>query len=204
MAEHTPPQVREAASACGAARGGLSRRQLVRAGLSAGTVAATLKSNTVLANGTVCIMASAFSSLDANPLTSQVLTQVGGACIDSQSWTTRTTARVTSDFKLNTKVNDLGFTLPYPGVDSSAWGNVTIAAALVYAGADSKFNQLLRSTLAAYLTAYDRQNGPNGDVVLTTTQCLTIWNNSGVWTEPNGIAFDLDKTLRYFAKIGVV
>jgi hypothetical protein len=201
MAEHTPPQVREAASACGAARGGLSRRQLVRAGLSAGTVAATLKSNTVLANGTVCIMASAFSSLDANPLTSQALTQVGGACIDSQSWTTRTTARVTSDFKLNTKVSDLGFTLPYPGVDSSSWGNVTVAAALVYAGADSKFNQLLRSTVAAYLTAYDL-----GDVgvVLTTTQGLRIWNSSGVWAEPSGIAFDLDKTLRYFAKIGVV
>ena len=204
MAEFIPPQVREARSVRGAARGGLSRRQLVRAGLSVGTVAATLKSNSVLAaSGTVCIMASAFSSLDANPQTSQALTEVAGACISAQSWTTRTTARVTSNFKL-TKLNagsgNLGFSTHYPGVNGN-WNNVTVADALVYAGSDSKFNQLLHSTVAAYLTAYDLQDV---GVVLTRAQCVLIWNSAGVWTDASGLQFDLAKTLRYFDKIGVV
>jgi len=204
MAEPTPPQVREAMFVCGAARGGLSRRQLVRAGLSVGTIAATLKSNSVLAaNGTVCIMASAFSSLDANPRTSQALTEVASACIDAQSWITRTTTRVTSGFKL-TKLNGgsggLGFSTHYPGVNGN-WNSVTVADALVYAGSDPRFDQLLHSTVAAYLTAYDLQDV---GVVLTQLQALTIWNSAGVWTDASGLQFDLAKTLRYFSKIGVI
>ncbi len=204
MSAPTPHQVRTATPTCGAARAGLSRRQLVRAGLSVGTVAATLKSNTVLAaNGTVCIMASAFSSLDVNPLTSQAQTEVAGACLDAQSWNNRTTSRVTTNFKqtkLNGSSNGLGFSTHYPGVNGN-WSSVTVTDALGYAGPDPKFNQLLRSTVAAYLTAYDLQDV---GVVLTRAQALTIWNNAGVWTDPHGLQFDLAKTLRYFDKIGLV
>lgn len=171
---------------------GLSRRQLVRAGLSVAPVVAALKSNTVLAGGGQGngVTASAFASLQANQgRVSNARYKTDCEVRSPQEWMGKS-----SDFKKK-KFQECGF-LANPG---GKYGSTTLDNVL-RSDADDRDAVLARYVVASYLTALEFGN--NRDVLaLTTSQCNTIWNGRGSWVPFAGATWNYPQTVAYFETI---
>ena len=176
---------------------GVSRRQLVRAGLSAAPVVAVLKSNTVLA-GTVgggvgnAVAPSAFASLQANQgRVSQSTSKADYRVTTPAQWL----SSLSPELKTK-KFKDCGFNATLGGKYKA---NVTLAEVLKDTD-NSIVAKLARYVLASYLTA--QQFGDNRDVLaLTTLQCKAIWKGQGVWKPFAGARWDYVQTIAYFETI---
>lgn len=188
------------------AAAGVSRRQIVRAGLSAAPVVAVLKSNSVLAASNN-IAPSAFASLQANQ----------GSVSPSSS---KTEIRVRTPAEWSSKKSDLkkekflssGF-VGAPVIkdkdenkrkDKDKYKDkdkdkVTLEDVLTYDGTSSDA-VLGRYVVASYLTAREFHND-RSVLALTTLQCNEIWNQKGVWTPFAGARWDRLQTIAYFETI---
>ena len=178
---------------------GVSRRQLVRAGLSVAPVVAALKSNTVLAGGARGngVTASAFASLQANQgRVSNVRYKTDCEVRSPKEWIEKS-----SEFKQK-KFKECGF-LADPGgkYGSRADGrrSVTLDDVLRFEGNDRNV-VLARYVVASYLTALEFHN--DRDVLaLTTSQCTSIWNGNGSWSPFAGARLDYAQTIVSFETI---
>lgn len=177
---------------------GVSRRRLVRAGLTAAPVVAALKSNTVLAGAHTCIRPSSFSSLTA----AQMKVSRGRTfnteyrCDSPDSWRTKQ-SRLPTDFKTKTLFlsTTTGF-MTNPGV---AYTGLSLQQVLDLSG--SQNNAILaRYVVAAYLSAM-AFNDDSRAVLLTKAQCRAIWNGQGMWAPFSGATWSLEQTLGYFDKV---
>ena len=179
---------------------GISRRQLVRAGLSVAPVVAALKSNTVLAgsvgggrgNG---VTTSAFASLQAN----RGRVSNGRYKTDCEVRSPRDWNNQSSKLK-DKKFQECGFTATPGGKFSSTKsGNITLNEVLRFEGKDRDV-VLARYVVASYLTA--REFNDSRDVLaLTTSQCNAIWNGQGAWSPFAGARWDYAQTIAYFETI---
>ena len=179
---------------------GISRRQLVRAGLSVAPVVAALKSNTVLAgsvgggrgNG---VTTSAFASLQAN----RGRVSNGRYKTDCEVRSPRDWNNQFSKLK-DKKFQECGFTATPGGKFSSTKsGNITLNEVLRFEGKDRDV-VLARYVVASYLTALQFHN--DRDVLaLTTSQCTSIWNGGGTWSPFAGATWDYAQTIAYFETI---
>ena len=179
---------------------GISRRQLVRAGLSVAPVVAALKSNTVLAgsvgggrgNG---VTTSAFASLQAN----RGRVSNGRYKTDCEVRSPRDWNNQSSKLK-DKKFQECGFTATPGGKFSSTKsGNITLNEVLRFEGKDRDV-VLARYVVASYLTALEFHN--DRDVLaLTTSQCTSIWNGNGSWSPFAGARWDYAQTIVYFETI---
>ncbi|MCE1249435.1 MAG: hypothetical protein LWW82_01745 [Comamonadaceae bacterium] len=171
---------------------GLSRRQLVRAGLGAAPVLAVLKSNTVLAGpGDNAITTSAFASLQANQgrvSNARVVSRM--TVITPAQWASQASPLKKKKFR------DCGFVAPAYG----RFGHgTTLGQVLEFSEGDAD-TLLARSVVASYLTAL--QYGDDREVVaLSTTQCKAIWNGRGSWSPFAGAHWDYPQTMAYFDTI---
>lgn len=177
------------------ARAGLSRRQLVRAGLSAAPVMAALKSNTVLAGDHSCVKPSTFSSLRAAHMKVSVQREIKTdyECRSHGYWK-RHDVGLEKNYKSKTKFisHETGF-VTNPG---SAFTNKSLQQVLDMGG--NQYNTALaRHVVAAYLTAVAHRDDPYA-VMLTRAQCRQIWNGQGVWQPFAGATWTLSQTMAYF------
>lgn len=181
-----------------AAAAGVSRRRLVRAGLTAAPVVAALKSNTVLAGAHTCIRPSSFSSLAA----AQMKVSRGRTfnteyqCDSPDSWRSKQ-SRLPTDFKTKNLFlsTTTGF-LANPGV---AYTGMSLQQVLDLSGSQNNA-VLARYVVAAYLTAV-AFNDDSRTVLLTKAQCRSIWNGQGMWSPFSGATWSLEQTLGYFDKV---
>lgn len=191
----TPPQ-----SATSAA--GLSRRRLVRAGLTAAPVVAALHSNTVLAGGGdhSCIRPSTFSSLKL----AQMKVSRGREIRDdyeckSHGYWKNHNGNLMPNFKsrsfLSSDQSPTGFT-QNPG---GAFTGKSLQQVLDMNG-NANNEALARHVVAAYLSAMSAGNDPSR-VLLSVAQCQAIWNGQGNWSPFAGASWDLDATMNYFEKV---
>ena len=179
---------------------GISRRQLVRAGLSVAPVVAALKSNTVLAGGVGGgqgngVTTSAFASLQAN----QGLVSNGRYKTDCVVRSPKEWENLSSDLK-DKKFKKCGFTAT-PGGEFSGNknGRMTLGDVLSLEG-NGRNVVLARYVVASYLTALEFHN--DRDVLaLTTSQCNSIWNGNGSWSPFAGATWDYAQTIAYFETI---
>ncbi len=177
---------------------GVSRRRLVRAGLSAAPVMAALKSNSVLAGDNTCIRPSSFSSLAA----AQMKVSQGRAIktdfeCKSHGYWKNNNAGLATNFKETTKFlsTSTGFTQD-PG---NAYSKLTIQQVLDQGG-NRNNAALARHVAAAFLTA-TAYNNDSTRVLLTKSQCRAIWNGQGVWSPFAGATWTLAQTMNYFEAI---
>ncbi|MBX3611513.1 MAG: hypothetical protein KF871_16590 [Hydrogenophaga sp.] len=176
-------------------QGGLSRRHLVRAGLSAAPVVAGLKSNSVLAGDHTCIRPSSFSSLRAANMkvSYQRDIKTDYECRSHGYWK-RHGDGLPADYKKNTKFisSETGFTAN-PG---SAYTGKSLQDVLDMGG--NQYNTALaRHVVAAFLTAVAYQNDPS-IVMLTKAQCKSIWQGQGSWQPFAGATWSYTDTMAYF------
>jgi len=183
--------------------GGVSRRRLVRAGLSAAPVLATLKSNSVLAGEYNCIKPSSFSSLAAaNMKISQGRTIKNDYRCKSHGYWKNNLGNLANygngkNYKTETLFisNVTGFTLN----PSGAFTGKSLQQVLEMPGNDSN-TALARHVTAAFLSAVSAANDPDL-VILTKLDCQKIWNGQGVWTTSGGVSFTLAQTMAYFQEV---
>lgn len=174
---------------------GVSRRRLVRAGLSAAPVVAALKSNSVLAGDHTCIRPSSFSSLAA----AQMKVSQGRAIktdyeCKSHGYWKNNNAGLPSNFKETTKF--LSTTTQFTQDPGNAYASLTIQQVLEQGG--NRHNAALaRHVAAAFLTA-TAFNNDSTRVLLTKSQCREIWNRQGVWSPFAGANWTLAQTMAYF------
>lgn len=183
---------------------GIARRRLLRAGLAAAPVLAAMKSNTVLAGEHTCIKPSSFSSLKpANWKVSQGRTVNSSyACFSHGHW--KNSAHP-SPYNLKSK----SFFQAVPsgatsgslsaGFGGSGFSGKTLQQILELTGNDNN-TALARHLVASFLTAVANGNNPE-TVLLTKSQCITIWDNNGVWSPAAGMNWTLADTMAYFDKI---
>ncbi len=167
---------------------GVSRRRLIRAGLSAAPVVAALKSNSVLAGGTgtQCVKPSAFASLkNANFDHSRWdATNMNCSCVRPQDWCHR-------DYKCKDHKLSKHTMYNKSQVHVTCWSGSTLIDKpdLTFneifnrndLGADKQF---ARYVAACYANAveYGDWNSP-----LTKSECLAIWRTAGSgWTPVSG------------------
>lgn len=179
-----------------AARTGLSRRHLVRAGLGAAPVVAGLKSNTVLAGDHTCLKPSTFSSLRAAnmKLSYQRELKTDFECRSHGFWKNNDRG-LQKDYKTKTKFisTDTGF-MANPG---GAYSGKSLQDVLEMKG-NYHNAALARHVSAAFLTALAYHNDPTV-VMLTKAQCRAIWNGQGVWQPLAGAqTWTLSQTMAYF------
>lgn len=193
IAKPTPPS--SGAAPEGNAQG-VSRRQIVRAGLSAAPVIAVLKSNTVLAgvtgggqgNG---VTTSAFASLQAN----QGRVSTASYKTDCQVITPAQWQSKPSDFKKK-KFQNCGFVAS----SRTKFGRSVTLGDVLELKDSERDTVLARYVVAAYLTAL--QFHDDRDVLtLTTSQCNAIWNGQGSWSPFAGAQWDYAQTMAYFETI---
>lgn len=184
-------------SAKGTPAEGVGRRRLIRAGLSAAPVLAALKTNSVLAGDHTCIRPSTFSSLTAAHMKVSRGRTINAdfECRSHVQWRTRTTG-LTPGFKENTK-----FVSSITGFADrgGAYDKMTLQQVLELRGGKPDA-ALARHVTAAFLTATAFNNNRNR-VLLTKSQCATIWNQRGVWTPFAGTTWNQNQTLAYFEMI---
>lgn len=175
---------------------GISRRQMVRAGLSAAPVVMALKSNTVLAGATGGgqgrgVTTSAFASLQANQgRVSNARYKTDCEVRTPAEWQVRQSELKTRKFQ------ECGFAANPEG----RYGRrVTLGDVLGYEGHD-RDTVLARYVVAAYLTALEFHD--DRDVLaLSTAQCNAIWNGRGNWSPFAGAQWDYAQTTAYFETI---
>lgn len=179
---------------------GVSRRRLMRAGLAAAPVMLALKSQSVLA-ADICIKPSSFSSLKAaaNMTLSRAPNQ-GWTCYSHGYWKNTDhphpySTKETSYFLATTSGVSAGFTAN-PG---GAYTGKTLQNVLDMTG-NANNAALARHIVASFLTAVANSNNP-ATVLLTTTQCIRVWNtlNAGnTWSPVAGVNWTLTDTMAYF------
>lgn len=184
-----------AAPVHGADVNGVSRRRLLRAGVSAAPVLAALKSNSVLAGGSSydCVRPSSFASLDA-----AVRVSAGReyrkdyACHSHGYWKKHGSVEVKNQHFINLGFND---------VSSGFYAGKSLQQILGLNGDGNRnYEQLARHVTAAWLSADSVGNDPDR-VMLSKHQCNELWNNlsSGRnWSPFAGASWDLSATVRYF------
>lgn len=188
---------------------GVSRRKLVRAGLAAAPVLAALKSNTVLAGDHTCVKPSSFSSLNpANWVVSKGRTvDTNYECFSHGYWKKDDRAHPApynikaKSFFLAKPLNapSGSYSAGFSGGSSSRFYGMTLSQVLNYGGNDDN-TALARHLVAFFLTAVANGDDPNR-VLLTTTQCKTIWANGGVWSPVPGMNWTNSDTMAYFNKV---
>lgn len=188
----------DAAQAARPVASGLSRRHLVRAGLSAAPVMAALKSNTVLAGDHSCIKPSTFSSLRAAQMkvSHRRELKTDYECESHDYWKTRD-GTLPRNYKKSTK-----FLSPETGFSANpggAYKNKSLQEVLEMGGTQNQA-ALARHVVAAYLTAQAYKDDPSR-VMLTRIQCQTIWNKGGNWSPFAGAQWSLNDTLGYFETV---
>jgi hypothetical protein len=196
MNEQLKPSPQSAPSSAG-----LSRRRLVRAGLTAAPVMAAVHSSTVLAGGSNgygpgCIRPSTFSSLKAaNWKVSQ------GRDIQS-SFVCRPHSHWKDNFPR--KFKDVKFLSGDTGFIRDARiedGKKTIKDLKLRDVLDLRTGDadavLARCVASAFLSA-DAAGAGSRNVWLTKEQCRQIWNGRGIWKPFAGATWTLDQTLNYF------
>lgn len=203
MPDTTPSPSKPAGSVEVAPSHGFSRRRLVRAGLAAAPVLASLKSQTVLAAGGnhTCILASTFSSVAAANYTISAGRAIDSSytCYSPTYWSTSTTGLVPSNFK-NTKFvsTETGFTYVIPGL-MPPFTSLSIQNVLTSTGT-SDVVRLARYIAATYLTAR-----VYGNAVFSTTKCVAIWNTvaggGSLSAYTGGPPWTTAQYLAYFDKI---
>lgn len=177
---------------------GVSRRRLVRAGLSAAPVMAALKSNSVLAGDHTCIRPSSFSSLAAAHMkVSQGRAIKTDYECKSHGYWKNSDAGLATKFKETTKFisTTTGFTRD-PG---NVYAKMSIQEVLDQGG-NRNNAALARHVAAAFLTA-TAFNNDSTRVLLTKSQCRAIWNGQGVWSPFAGTTWTLSQTMAYFDMI---
>lgn len=177
---------------------GLSRRRLVRAGLSAAPVMAALKSNSVLAGDHTCIRPSSFSSLTAAQMkVSQGRTLKTDYECQSHGYWKSHNAGLATDFKEKTKF--LSATTGFTQNPGAVYTKMTLQEVL-NEGGNRNNAALARHVVAAFLTATAFNNDPTR-VLLTKSQCQSIWNGQGVWSPFAGTTWTRVQTMAYFDMI---
>lgn len=179
---------------------GLSRRRLVRAGLSAAPVMAALKSNTVLAGGSghSCVRPSSFSSLTA----AQMQVSRGRVIKDDYScashgfWKNRSDG-LPKDYK--TKTLFIGGGTGFSNNPNGAFSNLSLQQVLGLKGNQNN-TALARHVTAAFLSAVAVKNDPDR-VMLSKSQCAQIWNGQGFWSPFAGAHWTYDDTMNYFEAV---
>lgn len=179
---------------------GVSRRRLMRAGLSAAPVVMALKSNSVLATGTsgggYCVKPSTFASLGAKAIKSPNASQAprintAHKCFSHGYWRNNNAGLMPSDFKTKTKF--LSTTTGFVNNPSSHYSRRTIQEVLMMEGGGHI--ALARHVTAAYLTARVYP----GSAVLSVEDCKKIWNSGGNWSPVAGDnSWNQAKWLDYF------
>jgi hypothetical protein len=176
---------------------GVSRRRLVRAGLSAAPVMAALKSNSVLAGDHTCIRPSSFSSLAAAHMkvSRGRAVKTDYECKSHGYWKNH-------DGRLATKFKETKFLSTTTGFNrdpGNAYGKLTIQQVLEQPG--NRHNAALaRHVAAAYLTAVEFNNDSTR-VLLTKSQCKAIWEGQGTWSPFAGTTWTPSQTMAYFDMI---
>ncbi|MDZ4282560.1 MAG: hypothetical protein U1C04_17565 [Hydrogenophaga sp.] len=181
------------------AASGLSRRRLVRAGLTAAPVVAALHSNTVLAGGDhSCIRPSSFSSLKlANMKVSRGREIRADFECKSHGYWKNNQGNLTADYKKKTRFlsSETGFKAN-PG---NGFKNKSLQDVLEMGG-NANNAALARHVVAAFLSATSVRNSPDR-VLLTVAQCQAIWNGQGNWSPFAGATWTLNDTMNYFDKV---
>lgn len=196
--------VQQASSAAG-----VSRRKLVRAGLAAAPVLAALKSNTVLAGDHTCVKPSSFSSLNpANWVVSKGrIVDANYECNSHGYWKKDDRAHPAP---YNIKAKSFFLAKPAQATsDSVSAGFSGGTGSLFYGmtldevmglGGSVENTDLARHLVAFFLTAVANGDDSNR-VLLTTTQCRTIWANGGGWSPVAGMYWKKADTMAYFDKV---
>ena len=181
----------------------VSRRRLMRAGLSAAPVMLALKSQSVLA-ADICIKPSAFSSLKgANMKLSRMPNSRGYTCFSHGYWKNPYQAHpVPYSNKLKSyflaipiRVND-AFTAGFFTNPGGAYSGKTLQQVLGTSG-NSNNNALARHVVGTFLTAVANGDDPT-KVLLTTAQCKAIWEGQGSWSPMTGVTWTYAETMDYF------
>ena len=178
---------------------GVSRRRLMRAGLSAAPVVLALKSNSVLATGTsgggFCVKPSTFASLGAAAIKTPNASQAPRintdyTCYSHGYWKTHNNGLVPSDFK--TKVAFLSSTTGFSHNPGGTYTGKTVQQVLEMTGGGHI--ALARHVTAAYLTARVYP----GTAVLSVDDCKQIWNSGGTWSPVAGDTWTRARWIDYF------
>ena len=178
----------------------LSRRRLIRAGLSAAPVMLALKSQSVLA-ADVCIKPSAFSSLKGANMKLSHKPNSEWKCFSHGYWKNHDHPSPYSD---KSKSYFLGVPNGVNGAASAGFaanqGGIytgrTLDWVLNYGGDDNNA-ALARHVVATFLTAVQHNDDPL-KVLLTQFQCRQIWDNQGNWSPVAGAAWSLADWMAYF------
>ena len=181
--------------------GGVSRRRLVRAGLTAAPVMAALKSNTVLAGEHSCIRPSSFSSLAAAhmKLSKGRTVKTDYACKSHGYWKNQPMTW-NNHFKKKRFLNSTFTTTGFTSNPGSVFSKKTFQDVLEMRGNDNN-TALARHVAAAYLSAVSVNDHPD-HVWLTKAQCNAIWNGQGVWKPFAGSpTWTRQRTIDYFNMI---
>lgn len=174
--------------------GGVSRRRLMRAGLSAAPLVAVLKSNSVLAgdySGKGCIKPSSFASYVNNGARLSNFDPVrdGCGCRKPADW-----CHSSYDSKTSKRLGDCGLTnLTRVKCRKSDWtyGNHRLKEVLSCPDLDQD-TKLGKYLVACYLSAGDGLMSP-----FTQAQCKSIWASGGTWKDASGTAWSKDFMLTY-------
>jgi len=177
----------------------VSRRRLIRAGLSAAPVMLALKSQSVLADD-ICIKPSAFSSLTAaNMKLSHMPNPAGYTCFSHGYWKQHAHPAPYSDKSKSY------FLTPAPAgavsagfsPDPGGYAPLTLQQVLELNGNATQTQALARHVVGTFLTAV--ANGDNPAIVLlTTAQSRAIWDGQGFWSPMTGVNWTLADTMAYF------
>lgn len=180
---------------------GLSRRRLVRAGLSAAPVMAALKSNTVLAGGSghSCVRPSSFSSLTAAQM--QVsrgrIIKDDYSCASHGFWKNRSDGLPSKDYKAKTAF--IGGVTGFTQNPNGFFTGKSLQQVLEMPGNQNN-TALARHVTAAFLSAVAVGNDPDR-VMLSKSQCAQIWNGQGFWSPFAGANWTYDDTMNYFEAV---
>lgn len=184
---------------------GVSRRRLMRAGLSAAPVLAAFKANSVLATtGTGdhdCIKPSSFASI--SPRAGTVTVSQGRnikadyQCKSHGYWKNNN-GGLTDNYKNRKFLGSNNFVSGFTANPNRAYTDKSFQWVLNQSGNDN-FAALARHIVAAYLSAV---NASDVDVILTKAQCNQCWNalagGASTWSPFAGANWDLALTMRYF------
>ena len=177
----------------------VSRRRLMRAGLSAAPVMLALKSQSVLA-ADICIKPSAFSSLKgANMKLSRMPNSRGYTCFSHGYWKNHDHPfqyfYKSKSYFLASGVKG-AVTAGFFANPGGAYSGKTLQQVLEMIG-NSNNNALARHVVGTFLTAVANGDVPT-KVLLTTAQCKAIWEGQGSWSPMTGVTWTYAETMEYF------
>ncbi len=177
----------------------VSRRALIRAGLSAAPVVAAFKTDLVLATTSAnsTVRPSSFASFINNRLSTAPGRNTTGSYLPLSECRSRCQTTVgTKRFLHHSIYSNCGFSsYTSCGVGTSD----TLRTVINRTISTSSSSQLKLSVYCA--AAFLAAEVYPGSSILTKTQCLEIWRNKGAWKPMAGVSWDLAKTLAYFDRV---